>query len=64
MDAHTRESSRDIEEAIMAVTADSRDPKAVQRLRAESDAFRLEMHKKYGDRDIAVQLIQAARSDE
>jgi hypothetical protein len=50
----TEATNKDLDEAIKAVAADARDPQAMQRLRAEPDAFRSEMRKQYGDRDIAV----------
>jgi hypothetical protein len=62
MAARTLETDKDIEEAIRI--AASRDTEALKRVRAESDAFRKEMAKKYGNRDIAVQLIHDARNGE
>lgn len=61
MAARTFETDKAIEEAVRLATSQDKD--ALKRIRDESDAFRQEMRKKYGTRDISVELIHAARND-
>jgi len=54
---------RELEHVIQLVLAGKKDHPLVQRARERGDALRKEMRAKYGDRNIAVELVREARDD-
>lgn len=61
MSTHVADSDREIDEIVRLVSSASKDPAALKLARQRADAIRQEMRAKYGDRDIAVDLVHEAR---
>jgi hypothetical protein len=61
MSTQTADLDREIDEIVRLVSATSKDPAALQLARQRADAIRQEMRVKYGDRNIAVELVHEAR---
>ena len=61
MSTHIADADREIDEIVRLVSATSKDPAALQLARQRADAIRQEMRAKYGDRNIAVELVHEAR---
>jgi hypothetical protein len=55
---------REFEELVKDVLAGKKESEIIRRAREQGDALREEMRKKYGHRDIAVQLIREARDED
>ena len=64
MDPKPGDIDREIEEIIQLVTSGKTDAEALRLARERGDAIRKEMRAKYGDRNIAVELIREARDDD
>ena len=61
MSTHVADADREIDEIVRLVAAASKDPAALQLAKQRADAIRQEMRAKYGDRNIAVELVHEAR---
>jgi hypothetical protein len=55
---------REFQQLLELVLAGKKDDPLVQRAREKGDALRKQMRAKYGDRNIAVELIREARDDD
>jgi hypothetical protein len=58
------EFDREFQQLLDLVLAGKKDDPLVQRARDKGDALRKQMRAKYGDRNIAAQLVREARDDE
>jgi predicted thioredoxin/glutaredoxin len=63
MSTQTLEVNKDVEEVVRLITSGSKDPEAWRRVRERADRFCEEMRKKYGVREIAVDLVREARDE-
>jgi hypothetical protein len=64
MKPNPTEFDREFEQLLELVLAGKKDDPIIQRVREKGDALRKQMRARYGERNIAVQLVKEARDDE
>jgi hypothetical protein len=64
MDAKMLETDPEIDRALRLLISDNKDSEELQQARERGDEYRRQMRAKYGERNIAVELIREIRDEE